>query len=523
MPTITWDDSEEQSSPKITWDVQPDSAGKRFMRGLKDPLDAAAQMLYNALPDGVTSTVDQANNKLAELGIVARMPEGGMNEYISAQEVNYNAPEGVDWARLGGNIAGGVALTRGLPVKPTFGGRMAVNTAAGAGLGALTPVVENQDNFWEEKAKQGGTGAAFGAAATPIGEGISRVVLPKAATNPDLAKLREANVTPTVGQAGGGWLNRMEEKLQSVPVIGDAITSARSNAAEQYRLATLNKVLEPLGKTATKVGQEGVDEVHNIISQSYDDALIGLKGIKLDGKGLTEFNNLRQMSQYMPEAKSFNKFINERVINRMTKAKGMHAETFKIIESDLTKKISQVADNELKNAYKEALSILRDTAARQNPQYADALARTNKAYAMLKTIENASKKAALNEGNYTPGQLLQSVREADRSAGKNMTARGKAMLQDWATSGQNVLANRFPNSGTTDRALLLGTGAAGYVDPVTTAAMLGAGAGLYTSPMQRLGLAAMTQRPELSKPIAELIRQSTPGATLPLTGLLYSK
>ena len=40
----------------------PTNKADRFMRGLRDPLDAGAQMLYNALPTGAVSAVDEFNN-----------------------------------------------------------------------------------------------------------------------------------------------------------------------------------------------------------------------------------------------------------------------------------------------------------------------------------------------------------------------------------------------------------------------------------------------------------------------------
>ena len=89
-------------------------------------------------------------------------------------------------------------------------------------------------------------------------------------------------------------------------------------------------------------------------------------------------------------------------------------------------------------------------------------------------------------------------------------ARGTALMQDLANSGQNVIGNKVPNSFTTDRALIAGGGlGAGFVNPAIPAGLLG-GAALYTPPAQALLRGLVSSRPQAAQPVADALRQASP-------------
>jgi hypothetical protein len=80
-----------------------------------------------------------------------------------------------------------------------------------------------------------------------------------------------------------------------------------------------------------------------------------------------------------------------------------------------------------------------------------------------------------------------------------------------SSAGQNVLGNKVPNSGTTDRMLLnLGSlGGGAYVDPAIPLGLLG-GAAMYTKPMQSLLSGAVSARPQSAQAVAKALRQTSP-------------
>ena len=88
---------------------------------------------------------------------------------------------GEDWDVAGGigQMAGGMAALKNLPIAQTLGKKILTGSAVGAGAGAATPVVNGGEDFFSEKGMQTGIGAALGggipavaAALRPIGGAI---------------------------------------------------------------------------------------------------------------------------------------------------------------------------------------------------------------------------------------------------------------------------------------------------------------------------------------------------------------
>lgn len=146
------------------------AAGGAFM-GLRDAVDAGAQLLRRAVPDSVGNAIDAAGNYLADAGLPVARSSGvaGVDSIVKGANREYEdsrklaGRDGVDVARIAGNIAnpinrivpmGGAASTAGVA------GRAAVQ---GAISGLATPVL-NSDDFLTNKAAQVGLGAATGAA-----------------------------------------------------------------------------------------------------------------------------------------------------------------------------------------------------------------------------------------------------------------------------------------------------------------------------------------------------------------------
>ena len=91
----------------------------------------------------------------------------------------------------------------------------------------MNPVTSG--DFVDEKLKQVALGSAFGGAVPMVTGGLARMVSPKASVNPKLEMLKAEGVKPTIGQTLGGWANAVEEKAQSLPIVGDAISLDRKD------------------------------------------------------------------------------------------------------------------------------------------------------------------------------------------------------------------------------------------------------------------------------------------------------
>lgn len=150
--------------------------------GLRDPVDAGAQMLRRLVPESVGQAVDQAGNWLADKGFPVARSNGvqGVDRIVNEVNAGYEADRtaagrnGFDWARLAGNVVNPVnaALPSAAGAR-TVGQLAKVGAVAGAAGGAMQPVVGDTEDFWTKKAGQAATGAAAGAVATPV---LSRAV-----------------------------------------------------------------------------------------------------------------------------------------------------------------------------------------------------------------------------------------------------------------------------------------------------------------------------------------------------------
>lgn len=505
----------------------PVATSDSISMGLADPFQGGAQLLTKMLPESVVKAGDRLNNWLADkTGLVARLPEGGVDQQTREREAAYQAQrkaageDGVDWWRLGGNVLSpaNAALAYAAPMKiASLTGRIAAGAGTGAAASALAPV--SSGDFSDEKMKQIGVGAAFGGAVPAAVAGFGRMVSPKASLNADVSLLRKEGVKDmTLGQALGGRWNAAEEKLQSLPIMGDMITSARNKALGQFNKAAVARATSPIGEAADDIGHIGVSKAGDALSNAYDDVLSSLKVVKFDGKFSQDASQLRQMAKDLTPTmrNKFNATYKNILAGRTSPAGGMTAETMKRVDSEVGGlaarygKSSVASEQELGDALKQLKALLREQVGRNSPQAAKAIKAADTGWANLVRVEGAAKAAKNHDGIFTPAQLNQAVQTADQSVRKRAVSRGSALMQDLAGAGQNVLGNKVPNSGTAER-LAYGVGglASGWVSPAIPAALIG-GAGLYTSPMQRLLTSALLTRPESAQSIAGLLNQSAP-------------
>jgi hypothetical protein len=157
---------------------------------------------------------------------------------------------------------------------------------------------------------------------------------------------------------------------------------------------------------------------------------------------------------------------------------------------------------------RETQAILRRTAARQNPQYADDIKNVDMAYALMTRPKSAAGMQGAQEGIFSPSQLRSQTRRLEGS--KSAFAEGDAMMQDLAQDAESVLGQKVPDSGTPYRmgnlAGLAGALLGGTMDPITTLSVLGGGAAastLYTDAGRKLAAALLAQRPDLVRTLGQ--------------------
>ena len=515
----------------------PLSTGDRVMQGLRDPFDGGAQLLTKMLPDSMVQAGNKANNWLADkTGLVGRLPEGGVDEQMRGNEAQYKAGlaasghTGIDWARLGGNVVSpaNLAIAAKLPAGASLAGKIG-SGALGGGLSSLmAPVTEGTD-FLKEKLMQVGVGTGLGGLVPAAGTALRKVINPNAASNANLALLQSEGVRPTIGQTLGGFANKVEERATSLPFVGDAISSARRGAAEDLNRAVANRALAPIGAKLPSglQGREAVAHVNSALSDAYENLLPSLT-VKADAPFNVQIANLKGMVKNgaldPKAAKAFDRLLDGDLLGKFKGQQALTGQTLKQVEGDIGQHISRLgastdADQRLiGDAFKEVQSALRDLTARSNPQAAKELTAINTGWANFKRMQKASSALGAEDGIFSPAQLLNAVKAADRSKDKGSFARGGALMQDLADAGRGVLGDRVPDSGTAGRMMNMAALGSGFVNPAIPLGLLG-GSAMYSRPAQSLLRGAVTNRPAAAKQIGGLLEQASP-MLAPAGGLL---
>lgn len=313
----------------------------------------------------------------------------------------------------------------------------------------------------------------------------------------DARNLISRGITLTPGQMFGNAAKTWEDKLTSIPILGDIIKGGQRASNKSFNQERYRDALEPLGVTlpkGTQAGRAGVDTVADTIDQHYNNLLPQMVA-GVDHGLITDLNTVRQNmlgnGARPDDVTRFNNIWDHNFSSRLSGNSNMNGQAMKDAQSDLTKitkdmmSSDNAGDRQIGQGLLGARQAMNDMLVRWNPGMADQLADINKAYARYATIRQAASALGAKDGVFSAPQFANAVRTADKSAGKGNYARGQAYGQDVSDSANLVLPSQVPDSGTTGRmlaALMMG-GAASFEPSV--AAGSAALSSLYTRPGMR--------------------------------------
>lgn len=363
----------------------------------------------------------------------------------------------------------------------------------------------------------GGAGSAL--AGGLIGRGVARAVAPSGG---GLADLYEAGVRPTPGQrfvnsgVAGRALNATEEALQSVPLVGAAITGARQEARDQFQIGAFNSALKEIGEELPK-GMKPGTAPHAFAQKKFDDIYdLARSGMQVvpDQQLANDIAALAPDIQALgPTAQNKLKGILANVIKD-----DLSGDTYKRVMSDLGKKIAQnrkgsMADDQALADVLDEVKGALDSAARRHsdPEAVKLLDAADAGYAKFVRIEEAGMKRSGDAGTFTPTQFDAAVQKTTGGVRSKAYQRGDALMQDYASQGKN-LADRLPNSGTADRALTAGglaTAAGAYIEP-SVAAILGILGLAYAPGARKITTGAFAPAGPTRKAISEQLKRLSP-------------
>ena len=464
---------------------------------------AASQLL----PESIISPETSQNI----INVGRAMTEGASKEF----------PKATGAGQIGSYLIPAMGLQKGLNVAtnaakeipvvaniigklPSYATAMGEQAAIGGTTSALTTPTD------EGRGQATAVGAGLSALGIPVMASASRVLSP--VMTPDVKKMIAEKISMTPGQIMGGMLKSFEDKATSIPIVGEAINAARRKGVEDFNRAAYKRALESIGgEVPIATGREGISYVKNQLTDAYNtllpkltfkpDATLydSLSGLKKNVAGLKKEDALMVSND-----------VKDMIQSRISDKGIMDGDTFKIVEEDLSKIIgdykgSTGSQATIGRAYQQALADIRESLGRNNPQFADELAKINTGYANYARIRAAGSRAGTSE-TFTPNQLSAAVRSADKSAGKGQTATGQALMQDLTDAAERILPSQIKDSGTAARIM-----ATDWKDLLIGAAT----SAPYMPGGRQITQALLTQRPETAKELAKLLKIPQVG-----TGLL---
>lgn len=418
-----------------------DSIGSRIMSGLADPIYGAAQIADRVLVNPIRQAISPGATS--------------MEDVIASRNANYKAPEGVDVARMAGNVLN--------PISWAGGGAGVARAAAGGALqAALNPV--SNDRFWEEKAIQTGAGAGGGALLSKLLRGVT----PSA----DAQKLMNQGIQPTVGQAKGGMLNKMEERASSVPFLGGVVDWARRRPLDEFQGSVLKRAV---GKSV-----KNIDEANTAVSDAYNAVVPSMKPT---AESVANVQAAVRNAADNPELTPDRLAMLQGMVNKNFKSFGqLEGEGIKKLDSELGylgrkyTRSQSPADQTLGDEVYNVLGGLREGLESGLPEHLQgAHQQANSAFKNMVPINKAASQRA--DERVMPRALQRALA---RQQGMDVSRSAADELVDPAVK---VLPNTVPDSGTAGRLLqnstasLLGLPLAAVAAPFATrtgqAALLG--------------------------------------------------
>lgn len=443
------------------------------------------------------------------------MLKGGAEAAAAGKELANIAKTGTDIVEAVPAIAkgaksAGVAMqaAKGLGVGAAQGGLYGATEAdsGGAGSNALTGAL---------------TGAVIGGTLPLVGNALKSAISPAASTKPSVKLLMNEGIFPTAAEVSGGALNKIEERMQTLPWTGDIIAGARERPQAQLRDAVFNRALSPIGEKVPK-GLDGWDAVSytkKLLGDKYDEVLNKIGAITPDAEFKQKIDSLSGLVGIDTAPRNikqnFNKAIS-RVSDAIDENGVMTSSAYKKLESSLgsdAKTLGQmdsVYAGDMSNAVKQIREELRGMLERQAGDSAKDLADVNKGWANFKRGEKAAGMTGALEGNFNADQLYSTARSMAGGKDKSQWSSRNALMQDISAAAKDVMGRKTGTSGTAENknATDLIAQGLGIVGAIPAAV-------LYSEPVQNALLRATATRGAWAEPTGAAVNSLTQSASTP--------
>lgn len=326
-------------------------------------------------------------------------------------------------------------------------------------------------------------GGALGGAIPLAGAGIKKVAAGLSRT-PEAQRLMDAGVSLTPGQMNPrGVMNKLEQELQSAPIIGQNIQNARGDAMLDYNRAVFNRAVAPGAPLPTA---PTISEMASQVDSGFGQAYSAFKGFPMTKQIVNAGQNepletavrkaVANKGIFADDAQR--RSVSGYVENKLT-ALGKKFDSADILKvrSDLRaeKRAAQVAgDTSVANLFAAAEKKITAVIESQLPKPAlKALRDTDAQYRRFMTPLNATAKAKDN-AYFTPTQHAQAIKEG---VSNRLFALGGGDGRDLSSAARQVFDVKAPPTGARIPTLL-GIGAGLVAKPWLAAPALASAYGL---------------------------------------------
>jgi len=398
------------------------------------------------------------------------------------------------------------ALHAGEPVGQ-FGASLPLGGMGAFTGGAAAGALMSDRNHELEGAALGGMGGkAIDLALRPIAQVIAPVLAPA------VRRLREAGAQLTPGQLTGSGgifgraLKNVEDNAAGLPFVGPIIRGAQNRSLETAGRGAINtRVLAPIGQTLPEglIGQDAIRHAGDALSDNYQN-LLPQMSVTLDAPFARTVANAGQRvdarlpdemgGQFQGTLADVFKKLNASGPMQPSQYTGEAAHEAASDLGRMSRAYSGLGgnDSQLGDAFGTVEGAFRDATRRSNPQLGPQLSANDEGWANLVRLEDAAKAATGSAAGKAPGvftgqQLRAAARAGDHSVRDRATARGDALLQDYAEDMIQVLPASVGDSGTAGRAVLPMLAAGALPFNVPAAAAMASIPAIYSRP----GIAAI--------------------------------
>lgn len=397
---------------------------------------------------------------------------------------------------LTGQVAGGITSGLGVEAALARGGLGAVartrlgDLSLGTGYGAGSADDGSRIQGGVEGGLFGLVGGAAGRQGTRVvGRGVAGVA------DPARRYLADRGVPQTVGQILGGGVQRVEDRLAGLPLIGDQIMARRREGVQAFNRAAFDEALAPIrATTGDAIAEAGIDQAQDLVGEAYQNALGGSQ-VSIDPgfvQGMTQsVANLRGVPRIGEEVVST---IDDMLPPYFGPGGTLSGENMQPLLRGLGQVRRSYSADPLGHRVGQGIDSVEGAVEglfeRQAPQVLPEYRAANEAFRneeVLRAAVNAARNGSRSGdvGVFMPSQLSDAAAANSRRFG-NSAGTTRQPFYELSRAGQEVLPSQIADSGTAGRlvipgtaAILAGGGGAAASDG-SAAERVGTGAGLGT-------------------------------------------